>query len=435
MRGEMWRDARRTNGREHQTLAQLTFQQPPKNRDIYAIGTSGGACAASYLFFGDDPADVDRTVAYIGECAVYARSHWRHPFRILACLEGAMDRFQPSGGAGAAAAAPAAPSPPPSTLSSTPHEEAGGPRRAGLGPAAAAALRGNLEVSVTTLPFLRNARVTAWGGAGELKAAMLASACAIPTSPVWLPQIGSWCIDGAVSDLNVLKGLLLGRRFMSLHQVPGAVSVSPFHASRADICPSAFVPPWWGAYPPGPAQLRWLFDLGRRDALAWLDRQGKLPGRAVEAASGDDADHPPGPDAPGWRSVLWEVRHLESRLAARLAGRRYGRGGGSTTTTSTSTTGAPHVPNLPALARRLVWAWIALDLGASLCACALAVLVGPLLRDGVSAGDAARRWTAAARGCVGLALGGAGRAGAPAAAVDATLREHSAVWRWLRFCL
>ena len=31
-------------------------------RSIKAIGTSGGACAASYLFFGDDASDVDRTV-------------------------------------------------------------------------------------------------------------------------------------------------------------------------------------------------------------------------------------------------------------------------------------------------------------------------------------------------------------------------------------
>jgi len=407
---------------------------PP--RSVYAIGTSGGACAASYLFFGNDgdgdaandTADVDRTVAYISECAVYARSHWRHPFRILACLEGAMDRFQPGGGCDGSGAGPA-PSSSSSPLPAPPSAAAG------LGPAAAAALAGNLEVSVTTLPFLRNVRVRDFGGPAGLRAAMLASACAIPVTPVWVPSLGAWCVDGAVSDIRLLKGMLLGRRFTSLHQVEGAVSVSPFYAARADITPSAFVPPWWGAYPPAPADLRWLFELGRRDALAWLDGRGRLPAGAVAAASGDDADHPPGPDAPTWRALLWEVRHLEAARAARAA--RLGRAvrGRGPTPSSPS----PATRRLPALARRLAWALIAGELFLSLLACALAVLVGPVLRDGVPTAAAARRWSAAVRGVAGLAVGalagrraGAGQAGPP---VDATLREHSAVWRWLRFCL
>lgn len=321
-----------------------------------------------------------------------------------------MDRFQPGGsGSGDARAALR-------------------PSSGGLGPAAAAALAGNLEVSVTTLPFLRNARVTDFGDSpAELKATMLASACAIPVTPVWVPSLRAWCVDGAVSDIGLLKGFFLGRRFTSLHRVEGAVSVSPFYASRADIAPSAFVPPWWGAYPPRPSDLRWLFELGRRDAMAWLDGAGKLPAEAFAASTGDDADHPPAPDAPAWRGVLWEVRHLEAARAARAARlggkRKVVRDGRS-----------PR--RLPVLARRLVWALIACELAFSLGACLLAVLVAPLLRDGVSTAAAVQRWSGLVRGVVGLGLVACGgRVRDRGAAPDSTLREHSAVWRWLRFCL
>ena len=224
-------------------------------------------------------------------------------------------------------------------------------------------------MSVTTLPFLRNRRVRDFGGPAELKAAMLASACAIPITPVWLPQAGAWCIDGAVSDLKVWKGILLGRRFTSLHQVEGAVSVSPFYASRATIAPSAFVPPWWGAYPPPPEDLKWLFALGRRDAVAWLDAQGRLPPHAAAAAAGDGPDTPPPPGAPAWRAALWEVRHVEGRAARHQQHLRR---------------------SLPAVVVRVVWVLVALELVAALCACGLAVAVGPWVGEGITAGGASR---------------------------------------------
>ena len=112
---------------------------------------------------------------------MYARSHWRNPFKILQYLEGAIDRFVGARGAD---------------------------------------LNGSLEVSVTTLPWLRNARITRFDGApGAMRDAILASSCATPYTPVWLPALRSWCIDGAVSDLKLVRGVLLGRRFFSLHQV------------------------------------------------------------------------------------------------------------------------------------------------------------------------------------------------------------------------
>jgi hypothetical protein len=59
-------------------------------RSIYAIGTSGGACAASYLFSTDD---IDKTVEFICACAEYARQHPKRLLDVLQYCEGAIERF------------------------------------------------------------------------------------------------------------------------------------------------------------------------------------------------------------------------------------------------------------------------------------------------------------------------------------------------------
>lgn len=80
--------------------------------------------------------------------------------------------------------------------------------------------------------------------------------------------------------------MFLGRGFFSLHLQEDAISVSPYYMSRADIKPSRFVPPWWCALPPSPDKLRELYDLGYRDCLAWLQKNGKLPyGKLAVATS------------------------------------------------------------------------------------------------------------------------------------------------------
>ena len=59
-------------------------------RNISVVGSSGGACAGAFLFLD---VDTDRVIDYICECAVTARSHWRHALRIHDYVKGAIDRF------------------------------------------------------------------------------------------------------------------------------------------------------------------------------------------------------------------------------------------------------------------------------------------------------------------------------------------------------
>ena len=91
--------------------------------------------------------------------------------------------------------------------------------------AAAQVLSGNLEVSLTTLPWLGNVRVREFASNQEVEDAVLASSCIIPTSPVFLPGLGQWGIDGGYSDFQILKagGPLLPPR------------AQPSHAARQDV--------------------------------------------------------------------------------------------------------------------------------------------------------------------------------------------------------
>ena len=70
---------------------------------------------------------------------------------------------------------------------------------------AAEALSGRIEVSLTTLPWLRNVRVSSFGSNAEVEDAVLASSCVFAMHPVWLPSLGAWGIDGGYSDFQILK--------------------------------------------------------------------------------------------------------------------------------------------------------------------------------------------------------------------------------------
>ena len=71
--------------------------------------------------------------------------------------------------------------------------------------------------------------------------------------------------------------MFLGRSFFSFH-MGDAISVCPFYFSRADITPSEYVPLHWAFYPPkDPEQLRRVYDLGYRDTLTWLKKNGQIP--------------------------------------------------------------------------------------------------------------------------------------------------------------
>ncbi|KAL3142991.1 hypothetical protein ABBQ38_003272 [Trebouxia sp. C0009 RCD-2024] len=211
------------------------------HRDIYVVGSSGGACAGTYLFLD---ADIEATVEYVKRCAQKARTGWLAATRIRDYVAGAIDEFQP---------------------------ENAGP-----------ALNGNLEISVTTVPWFRNVRVKHFEDNTKVKNAILASACIVPP-PLYLRGHG-WAIDGAFSDFQILKALFVGGNFLTMHN-EDAISVCPFYMSRADIKPSKWIPPWWAAYPPEPARLDELFELGYKDTFNWLRENRKIDPSGVPAGS------------------------------------------------------------------------------------------------------------------------------------------------------
>eukprot|EP00884_Botryococcus_braunii_P000258 jgi/Botrbrau1/10232/Bobra.0362s0021.1 len=231
---------------------------------IYAIGTSGGACAASYLFGGWD---IDKTVQFICSCARYARRHPKRLLDVLQYCDGAIERFMKKDDA--------------------------------------PCLNGNMEVSVTLLPWLRNKRITDFVSKADTKAALMASSCAWPLNPVWLPRFNAYAIDGCISDFQLLKGVFLGRSFFTLH-MQDAISVSPFYMSRADIKPSRFVPPWWCALPPRPERLQELYDLGYRDCLTWLQKNGRIP-YGMMYKDGEERPVEEGAEVPRWWELLRET--------------------------------------------------------------------------------------------------------------------------------
>eukprot|EP00873_Tetraselmis_striata_P044354 jgi/Tetstr1/464618/TSEL_009372.t1 len=199
------------------------------HHNIYTIATSGGSCAGAFLRMDTD---IDEVVRFIVGCAVTARSSWTGLFHLKEYLRGAIRRFSSED--------------------------------------LPAKLRGNYEVSVTSLPWLRNRRVKDWADMSEVEAAILASSCAVPFAglPVRLPGIG-YCIDGGVSDFQLARALLLGSSYFAYHD-DASVTVCPFYCSRAHIRPSAYVPVWWAFLPPPPEELWKVYELGQRDAMAWV---------------------------------------------------------------------------------------------------------------------------------------------------------------------
>lgn len=62
-----------------------------------------------------------------------------------------------------------------------------------------------MEVSVTTLPWLGNARITEFADNAEMENAILASSCVFPAPPVYLPKLKTWALDGGYSDFQLIK--------------------------------------------------------------------------------------------------------------------------------------------------------------------------------------------------------------------------------------
>jgi hypothetical protein len=207
------------------------------------------AVAGCTLFFD---VDLDKMVEYVCDCAQTARTTLLGPFRLREYVAGAISRF--------------------ANAQTTP-----------------ARLHGNLEVSVTVLPTLRNHRITDFSSWEAMRTHLLATACIVPLAglPMWVPGLGL-VLDGGLSDLQLVRGWRRSGSFCRVHEGWGqadavAVSACPFYMSRAAIRPDTYVPPLWAFYPPPPERLRELYAMGQRNAEAWLARRAS---GGVDAGAG-----------------------------------------------------------------------------------------------------------------------------------------------------
>eukprot|EP00976_Prorocentrum_cordatum_P056129 1132266-Prorocentrum_minimum.AAC.1 len=259
-------------------------------RNARYISCSGGALAAAAGLCCD--VSCDKIKDFILECAEEARTTLTGPFKLREYTLGAIEKFA---------------------------TEADLPKISGV-----------TEVSVTVLPFMRNVRLSEFESFDFLKQALLASSCLVPLAglPVHVDGLG-WCVDGALSDLQVLKGdsltpqleqnsdvaipsfgvtlvkwtsstkrcllahhlpyshlsheiqtwmcsagLSIGGTFSKIHnkdsEGAATVTVCPFYCSRADVKPSRYLPPWWAFLPPSPKELEGVYRLGYTDMNDWL---------------------------------------------------------------------------------------------------------------------------------------------------------------------
>ncbi|CAN0248178.1 unnamed protein product [Scytosiphon promiscuus] len=101
---------------------------------------------------------------------------------------------------------------------------------------------------------------------------MNALQCSCACFPLVMPHVyrGKRCFDGFFSE---------GASAPSLDEDEAegleTVTISPLYASSASIRPSRYVPLSWIALPPNDTgAIDWLYDLGYRDALFWMAKEG-----------------------------------------------------------------------------------------------------------------------------------------------------------------
>jgi len=210
------------------------IQELGLSKEAHCISCSGGALACAACFGCD--ADSEKLKEYVLDCATDARKSWRNLFKLREYTQGAISKFS---------------------------KEEDVPK-----------VSGKLAASMTVLPFMRNVRITEFHSLDYLTQCLLASSCVFPFAglPVHVDGVG-WCLDGAISDLQILQGLSVGGTFSKIHRKDSpealTVTICPFYMSRADIKPSRYLPPWWVFFPPSRKELEGVFMLGYKDMLAW----------------------------------------------------------------------------------------------------------------------------------------------------------------------
>jgi hypothetical protein len=139
---------------------------------------------------------------------------------------------------------------------------------------------GQLTVVYTILPFFESFYATTFKSGPDLKQCLLASSAAWPFAPLVYHR-DHWLVDGCYSVYQPIVD-------------PGTITVSPLYFADADICPSRYVPIWWGLFPPScEGTVDWLFELGYSGASKWLDAREKN-----NSSSSHATDSPPTSDTP-----------------------------------------------------------------------------------------------------------------------------------------
>ena len=121
---------------------------------------------------------------------------------------------------------------------------------------------GQLQVAITTFPYLETIRVMEHPTVGDLKDSLLCSAAAYPAASLHKHRRFGLCIDGGISDFQPIID-------------SDTITVSPFYFSDCDIRPSRYVPPWWAFIPPANTDtVDWIYNLGWNDALEYVNSRG-----------------------------------------------------------------------------------------------------------------------------------------------------------------
>lgn len=131
---------------------------------------------------------------------------------------------------------------------------------------------GSLTIVYSSLTARKSRRATKFISENHLEKCLIASCTAAPIVGMPFKLDGEYVMDGAVFDFQPIID-------------KETIRISPFYCTDADIRPSQYVPIWWAVYPPSQDDVRWLFDLGYEDGLAWISRSGvckqRLPTRSA----------------------------------------------------------------------------------------------------------------------------------------------------------
>nr|CCA22495.1 patatinlike phospholipase putative [Albugo laibachii Nc14] len=120
---------------------------------------------------------------------------------------------------------------------------------------------GSLTIVYSSLSARKSRRATTFTSEDHLEKCLIASCTASPIVGMPFKLDGEYVMDGAVFDFQPIID-------------KNTIRISPFYCTDADIRPSQYVPIWWAVYPPSQDDVRWLFDLGYADGLAWISRSG-----------------------------------------------------------------------------------------------------------------------------------------------------------------